>query len=245
METKDDKRKNLILIIIGISISFIVLIFIIIYLYNLESKNADLQAKVNSLINASTNVSSNTIISEIPKQVSSANNVSKANNNSTPASKITKPTNDLETALSQYNDLATNIKQLKFTIKIEENTQNTYPYDLWVKTIFNSNEIHDIVLSINYTDEQKKEFYNNLKQHQQNIYNKVSELRPNKKIYGCYYDSWYKYPNTKVHLEECYMCSWTNFDIDIMFPFQDYNQTKISTFSFPKNNQDMDDIWFK
>ena len=64
-----------------------------------------------------------------------------------------------------------------------------------------------------------------------NIGETVIKKMPDKKFYGGYYDSWYRYPNLRVDLQTRRYYSWTNYDEpNILSNKSEYEQTKPSKF---------------
>jgi len=73
---------------------------------------------------------------------------------------------------------------------------------------------------------------NELEAHQENLAKAVIAAMPNKKFYGGYYDSWYKYPNLRLDLQTRQYYSWENYD-DVTYEVDlndRYNAAKPSIF---------------
>ena len=132
---------------------------------------------------------------------------------------------------SNYGTLDTNIGTTKFTFKIYENESSNIAYDYWIQVEYDYNYFEGAMNSNKYSSEQKNRLRQELKEHQRKLAEALIELLPNKKLYGGYYDSWYRYPNLRVDLITRRYYSWTNYDepewgLDI----SDYEQTKPSYF---------------
>jgi len=134
---------------------------------------------------------------------------------------------------NNFSTLQTCIGTTRFTFDIYENTMSIEPYDYWIKVGYEYEFFEGAMISIKYTNEQKDKLRQELKDHQEKLAKAVITAMPNKKFYGCYYKSWYKYPNLKIDLQTRQYYSWTNYDEpDILnIDVKDiYNSTKPSTF---------------
>ncbi|MBZ4664455.1 MAG: hypothetical protein JG776_2173 [Caloramator sp.] len=159
---------------------------------------------------------------------------------STPTSTLTTSNrnisslSELKTFLeTNYSELKTCIGTTKFTFNIVENTRSFIEYDYWIQIGYEYDFFEGAMTSIKYTDKQKNQLRQELKNHQENLAKAVISAMPNKKFYGGYYDSWYKYPNLKIDLQTRRYYSWTNYDEpDILnVDINDiYNSTKPSIF---------------
>ncbi|QNU66729.1 hypothetical protein EHE19_018115 [Ruminiclostridium herbifermentans] len=148
-------------------------------------------------------------------------------------SNVLSSVSDLKNFLeTNYSELKTNIGTTKFTFDIYENDASYTEWDYWIMVKYDYNYFEGAMTSIKYTDEQKNLLRQELQNFQEKMAKAVISEMPNKKFYGGYYDSWYKYPNLKVDLQTRRYYSWKNYDdasitTDIN---QKYNSTKASTF---------------
>lgn len=131
-----------------------------------------------------------------------------------------------------YGTLETVIGKTTFTFDIMENTKSYSPYDYWIMVRYDYNFFGGAMTSIKYTDEQKNTLRQQLRDHQEKLAHGIIAAMPNKKFYGGYYDSWYKYPNLKVDLQTRKYYSWRNFDEPVIGTDinQTYNNAKIGPF---------------
>jgi hypothetical protein len=134
-----------------------------------------------------------------------------------------------------FSELETCIGTTKFSFVIDENDRSYCSYDYWIQVGYEYNFFESAMNSIKYSDEQKDKLRNELKAHQEKLAKAVISAMPNKKFYGGYYTSWYKYPNLKVDLQTRSYFSWKNFDGSI---FSEYNTIKPSGFRW---YEDLDD----
>lgn len=134
-----------------------------------------------------------------------------------------------------FSKLETCIGTTKFSFDINENDRSYCSYDYWIQVGYEYNFFEGAMNSIKYSDEQKVKLRNELKDHQEKLAKAVISAMPNKKFYGGYYTSWYKYPNLKVDLQTRSYFSWKNFDGSI---FSEYNTIKPSDFRW---YEDLDD----
>lgn len=132
---------------------------------------------------------------------------------------------------NNYGTLNTNIGTTKFTFNIHENKSIYSAYDYWIQVKYEYEFFSGAVNSIDYSNEQKNKLRQELKEHQKNIGEALIELLPNKKLYGGYYDSWYRYPNLRIDLITRRYYSWTNYDEpEWGLNISDYEQTTPSHF---------------
>ncbi len=89
-------------------------------------------------------------------------------------------------------------------------------YDYWIMVEFDYSYFGSAMYSNKYTDTQKNQLRQELKDHQEKLANALISTMPNKKFYGGYYISWYKYPNIKVDLQTVRYYSWINYEKDPM-----------------------------
>lgn len=117
---------------------------------------------------------------------------------------------------------------LKFDV-----SENTYSFNGWDIEILTEGNYSvlpwaEINNSIKYTEEERAETLNILKNIQKEIYEIASEAFPNKKLTGCYFSDWYKYPSLEVGYKTNRHLTWTNYTSDSYA--HDYNSTYITSF---------------
>lgn len=130
-----------------------------------------------------------------------------------------------------YSFLETSMGKTNFTFDIIENDRTYDPYDYWIMTDFDFKFFSDVKSSIKYTNKQKNETKQQLKDFQEKLAKDLISKFPNKKFYGGYHTSWYRYPNLRVDLQARRYYSWTNYiEPNILSSISVYEQTKPSTF---------------
>ena len=117
---------------------------------------------------------------------------------------------------------------LKFTV--EENSYSFNGWDIEIKTQGNYCVLPwaDISSSIKYSDEEKEETINTLRNLQISIYEVACKAFPDKKLTGCYFSDWYKYSSINVGYKTSRHLTWTNYSSDGYA--HDYNSTYITSF---------------
>lgn len=170
----------------------------------------------------------------------------------TVSSKSVKTASDLETYLdNKYSKLETPIGTLTLSFDVDENDDDYLGYDFSIETkyddiikdskynidFFDSNDLEHST-KISSSDKEKTKQL--LKQRQKDIGEDAIKLFPNKKIEGCYYDSWYDYQYTKVGYNSESFYSWKNYDvIDKDKIGDEYDNTKITGFRWDEENDDV------
>jgi len=120
---------------------------------------------------------------------------------------------------------------VKFEFTVIENEYQYFPEDIKIWTEYDSWDFWHVFESIKYTNSQKEEYRDQLKEHQKKIGETLIELMPGKKLTGCYHHGWYTYPNIRVDYNSQSYFTWTNYrQPDIMSDTSVYHQTKPSTF---------------
>ncbi len=160
---------------------------------------------------------------------------------------------DLNKYLSQkYSTLETPIGTLKFTFKVDENTDDFWGYDLNIETDYGdisnspyglySFTPYDLEHSIKISNEDKAKTKELLKNLQRNIANDVMDVFPNKKISGGFYTSGYKYEYIRVGHWSIKFLSWRNYDEidDDYFDYGDYSNTELTHFNWYAEDDDYD-----
>lgn len=132
--------------------------------------------------------------------------------------------------------IQTAIGTYTYNIRITENTDSYFPQDFTINTEFiGGMPWSDLKYSLSYTDEQKAAAIQTLREFQQNVYSIAASYFPNKKITGCYYNSYYKYPHIYKGYVSTKVMTWKNYSGDI---FADYANSNITSFSWYTNNDD-------
>lgn len=125
-----------------------------------------------------------------------------------------------------FKTLETSIGTTEFEFSINENDRTYNPYDYRIQVGYEYDYFEGAMNSIEYTRDEKDQLERELKNHQKDIAEALIELLPDKKLYGGYYDSWYRYPNLRVDLQARRYYSWTNYDVNADF----YEDAKASYF---------------
>lgn len=126
---------------------------------------------------------------------------------------------------------------LKFSVA--ENTDSFNGWDIEIKTEGDYSVLPwaDIVTSIKYSDEEKQATLDVLRNLQKEIYTIAKDAFPDKKLTGCYFDDWYKYPSLNVGYETRRYLTWTNYSSDGVS--QNYNSTYITSFHWDSWRDDL------
>ena len=121
---------------------------------------------------------------------------------------------------------------------VRQNSYNFNGWDIEIRTEGNYCVLPwaEISTSIEYTKQQKEETVEILKNLQKRIFEVASKSFPDKKLTGCYFSDWYKYPNAKVGYETAQHLSWANYESSDYG--HDYDSTYITKFHW---TPDMDD----
>jgi uncharacterized lipoprotein YehR (DUF1307 family) len=130
-----------------------------------------------------------------------------------------------------FKTLETSIGTTEFDFNIDKNESISLPYDYWIRVWYEYDYFEGAMDSINYTNDEKDQLRQELKNHQKEIAEALIELLPDKKLYGGYYYAWYRYPVLEVDLQTRRYYSWTNYDKpDYISDLSSYEQTKPSYF---------------
>lgn len=164
-----------------------------------------------------------------------SNNTTQAINNTTPISN--NNITDLSTAsgvqqylLDNYSQLNTSKGNTKFNFSIYENKDIIQAFDYWIMVDYDSQFFFDLKYSNQWTNEERMKVKKELKDFIEKIGKDLTDKLPNKKLYGGYYKSWYRYPNLQVDLITRHYYSWTNYEEPSKMTSDMYNITKPSTF---------------
>ena len=131
---------------------------------------------------------------------------------------------------NNYSTLNTVIGETKFEFDIDENTTTIFPWDYWIKVRYEYSFFDGAMLSNKYTEQEKNTLKQQLKSHQEKIAKDLVDKLPNKKLYGGYYDSYYRYPTIKIDLQVTQYYSWTNYEQPDYFSKNKYEDAKPSIF---------------
>ena len=153
------------------------------------------------------------------------------NNNIKSTDKDLSTASDLKAYLeANFSELDTCIGKTEFTFNILENATTLSPEDYWIQVRYEYAFFEGAMISNKYTDREKRSLKDQLKDHQEKLAKAVMKLMPGKKIYGGYYDSWYRYPNLKVDLQTRRYFSWTNYKVPDFLTENKYAAAKPSSF---------------
>ncbi len=119
----------------------------------------------------------------------------------------------------------------KYALKFDV-SENTYDFNGWDIEIRTEGDYSvlpwaQISSSIKYTEEEKAETLEIFKTLQEEIYKIACDAFPNKKLTGCYFSDWYKYPYLEVGYETDRHLTWSNYAPD---GYSNYRSTYITTF---------------
>lgn len=130
-----------------------------------------------------------------------------------------------------YKKLKTSIGMTYFDFDIIKNDSILFPYDYEIHIKYSPKFILRLQDSIEINEDTRNEVKDELKKFQEKIGKDLIQKYPNKKLTGCYYYSFYKYPTLKMDLITFRYFTWTNYnEIDFLKDENFYNQTKASLF---------------
>lgn len=142
-----------------------------------------------------------------------------------------KSASELEQFLTKnYGICQTSIGATSFTFDVYENTSITSLYDYWIKVRYDSTFFYDLRYSNKVTTEMNHVVCQELKNHQEKLARTAIAAMPDKKMQGCYFDSWYKYPTIQVDLIMRIYYTWINYSPTSYDTT--YEQAKVSGFSW-------------
>lgn len=147
-----------------------------------------------------------------------------------PSNKITNRGELTQYLQDNYGSLNTIIGTTQFTFDVDENSITIFPWDYWIRVRYEYSFFDGAMLSNKYTSQEKNTLKQQLKSHQEKLAKDIISKMPDKKFYGGYYDSYYKYPNLKMDLQTTYYYSWTNYNEPDYLSKDKYSDTKPSTF---------------
>ncbi|WP_217563103.1 stalk domain-containing protein [Paenibacillus sp. GbtcB18] len=111
-----------------------------------------------------------------------------------------------------FSEVTTSLGTTKFTFEILEYNSSAWSYDFAIKVKYDFDFFFELFHGNKLNTDIKEKVKKELKDHQEKIGRSVVAAMPTKRMYGEYYDSWYKYPNLKVDLMTSTYYSWTNID---------------------------------
>ncbi|MDD3267568.1 MAG: stalk domain-containing protein [Burkholderiales bacterium] len=153
--------------------------------------------------------------------------INKANNES---EEITIENQIIGYLNENFSSLDTIIGLTNFNFDIDTNNTTSFPWDYWVQVRYEYNFFEGAMWSNKYTDKQKNTLKMELKEHQEKLAKALIKKFPDKKFYGGYYSSYYRYPNLKVDLQTTHYFSWINYESPDYLTKDKYNSTNPSEF---------------
>ena len=137
---------------------------------------------------------------------------------------------------TNFGECDTSLGPTRFTFEIYENTSISFPYDYWIKVRFESKFFYDLQYSNTITTEMNHVVCAELKQYQEKLARAAIAAMPSKKLYGCYYDWFYRYPTLQLDIVSWHYYSWVNYSPNIAIT--NYEEAKITGFSWWSLNDD-------
>ena len=134
-----------------------------------------------------------------------------------------------------YTSIDTPMGTIQFTHICLQNNYEMYPYDYWIMTDWSGVGVFDIEHSIRYTEEEKEETKEALRQVQKNIAADAEQYLPGMKIQGGYYTCFYRYPYLQLGFVSIRFLTWRNFSGSY-----DYNQSYLDGFGWDATIDDYD-----
>ncbi len=134
---------------------------------------------------------------------------------------------------NNYSIVHTTIGDIKLNFTTLENTFTFLPADYYITAqadIIDGVRFSTLEYSTQYTEAEKDLTREELKQHMYTLANDIIEKMPDKKITGCYDESFYKYPNIQQDLQVYKYYEWVNYTPNSAF--DDYSKTKVSSFQW-------------
>lgn len=135
-------------------------------------------------------------------------------------------------------EINTPMGDYQYNIKVEQNNYNIYPWDMEIRVQLVRSPWYEIKYGRTYSDADKKETVKILREFQEEIYEIAASYFPDSKLTGCYFFSWYKYPNLKVGYNSSRVLSWRNYSATIPY---NYQNSELSSFHW---YTDFDDYTF-
>lgn len=147
-----------------------------------------------------------------------------------------------------YGTITTNLKtvNVKDYIRVIENTDMFKTYDIAVVIDYDVivPDTHDVIGSINYTEQQQLEFKESFKAYQKTISELTAATFPNKKLRGGFISSGYRYPNIKKGYYERSWYGWKNYSYgsDILNYYSDTTIGQLSWHDFGAAGAPLDNL---
>ncbi len=140
---------------------------------------------------------------------------------------------DLENYYNKaYSALDTPMGIWRFEYKIDKNTSSIFRHDYWIQVDWSGCSPYEIEYSIEYTNEEKGETIELLKNFQEDIAKIAFSYFPDKKFTGGFYSSYYKYPNLKVGYNSIRFLTWVNYTNTVLLDYYEANITQFHWDSF-------------
>lgn len=121
-----------------------------------------------------------------------------------------------------YDSIDTPIGKIYCSFDFIENNSSVMPYNYWLQTKgvgmedskygFETFDISYITDNINVSQEDKDTTKQLLQNYQYNVATMAIKYFADKKIWGGYYDGWYKYPALRVDWQSESFDTWKNYD---------------------------------
>jgi len=147
-----------------------------------------------------------------------------------PSSTITSADDLVQFLTTNFSVCNTSLGPTKFTFQIIENTTTLEPYDYWILEGYDTTFFFNLQYSNTITTEMNHVVCGELKQFQEELARAAIAVMPGKKLWGCYYSSYYTYPTLKLDLVASYYYSWVNYSPT--GALTNYDDAKITGFSW-------------
>ncbi|ABX42979.1 Ig-like domain-containing protein [Lachnoclostridium phytofermentans] len=123
----------------------------------------------------------------------------------------------------KFPSITTPMGTLKLIHTVRINDYDSYPYDIEIKTDWSGDfsPFYDPIHSIKYSDIEKQETINQLRQAQIDIYNFFHQYYPDKKVTGGYYWGYYKYRYIQAGYDSVKFMNWTNYNASLFSRYYD------------------------
>lgn len=127
--------------------------------------------------------------------------------------KVLETAQDIENYLNEkYSNITTVAGKTEFDFWVIKNDSSYVGYDYSINAKYDYLFFSDIAHSLSLSREQKETAKNELREFQKQIATDLIKLLPNKKLEGCYYHSYYKYPNIKEGFTQVNAYEWCNYE---------------------------------
>lgn len=175
--------------------------------------------------NSSTNTVMLTTLNENPSKVDTTQNITTLS--------------ELQSYLNlSMGTLETPLGKCTYTIEVREPLTNVFLNDFEIFTRFDTTNLwYNLTYSNKYSDTEKAETLKVLREFQERIYDISIAYFPGKKITGCYYSSYYKYPNLQVGYTSTRVLTWRNYVETDPYNFQN-NSAELASFYWYNNLDD-------